>query len=285
MQRFFDLDFSERHVFSDEKALSVEDKRFLDMVEQATVLHDGHYEVCLPILPLNCQVTALWQSNDWRASRRNSLIPHTNRSTAVLWMTSSLRDMLATFQMTNYDVMMACCGICLIMVFCTPGRRNFVLFWMRRQDLREHHSMTVCCQDQISPTIWLVFCYALDRNLWQWWQTLSVCSIKSECLIQNVIYSVSCGGPTETQAVMWLSAACTLTSSELPAPLQLHLMHCVRLPWTMLLSSVQMPWIQSLSPSMWMIAWRLWQLWKRPCHCRLNFDLSLKREDSVWLVG
>ena len=33
MQLFFDLDFSERQVFSDEKALSVEDKRFLDMVE------------------------------------------------------------------------------------------------------------------------------------------------------------------------------------------------------------------------------------------------------------
>ena len=49
MQRFFDLDFSERQVFSDEKALSVEDKCFLDTVEQATVLHDGHYEVCLPL--------------------------------------------------------------------------------------------------------------------------------------------------------------------------------------------------------------------------------------------
>ena len=60
MQWFFDLDFSERQVFSDKKALSVEDKRFLDMVEQATVLHDGHYEVCLPLrdpfscLPNNC---------------------------------------------------------------------------------------------------------------------------------------------------------------------------------------------------------------------------------------
>ena len=49
MQRFFDLDFSERQVSSDEKALSIVDKRFLDMVEQATVLHDGHYEMCLPL--------------------------------------------------------------------------------------------------------------------------------------------------------------------------------------------------------------------------------------------
>ena len=120
----------------------------------------SHWE----ILPLDCQITALWQSNDWRASRRNFLIPHINRGTAVLWTTSSSRAMLAAFQMMNYDVMMACCGICLIMVFCTPGRRNLVLFWMRQHALREHQSMTLCCQDQISPTIWLVFCYALDRN-------------------------------------------------------------------------------------------------------------------------
>ena len=47
----------------------------------------------------------------------------------------------------------------------------------------------------------------------------------------------------------------------------------------------QVPWIQFLSPSMWMIAWRLWQLCQRPCHYGLNLYLSLKREDSVWLVG
>ena len=36
MQWFFDLNFSDRHVFSDKKTLSVEDKHFMDMVEQAT---------------------------------------------------------------------------------------------------------------------------------------------------------------------------------------------------------------------------------------------------------
>ena len=47
MQRFFNIDFSERQVFSGEKALPR--KPFWNMVEQATVLQDGHYEVCLPL--------------------------------------------------------------------------------------------------------------------------------------------------------------------------------------------------------------------------------------------
>ena len=35
--------------------------------------------------------------------------------------------------------------------------------------------------------------------------------MKSECLIENVIYPVSCGGPRGTQAEMSSSAACTHT--------------------------------------------------------------------------
>ena len=49
MQQYFKQDFSERHVFTTEKALSVEDRRFLEMVDQGTVLHEGHYEICLPL--------------------------------------------------------------------------------------------------------------------------------------------------------------------------------------------------------------------------------------------
>ena len=49
LQKFFNLDFSDQYVFSDEKALSVEDKQFLDMVETQTVLKEGHYEICLPL--------------------------------------------------------------------------------------------------------------------------------------------------------------------------------------------------------------------------------------------
>ena len=49
LQRFFNQDFSERHVFTDDKALSVEDSQFLEMVERQTSLKDGHYEICLPL--------------------------------------------------------------------------------------------------------------------------------------------------------------------------------------------------------------------------------------------
>ena len=49
LQRFFNQDFCDRHVFGEEKDLSVEDRRFMKMVESQTVLRDGHYEVCLPL--------------------------------------------------------------------------------------------------------------------------------------------------------------------------------------------------------------------------------------------
>ena len=49
IQKFFSLDFSEQFVFSGEKALSVEDKKFMEMVNRETILRDGHYQVCLPL--------------------------------------------------------------------------------------------------------------------------------------------------------------------------------------------------------------------------------------------
>ena len=49
MQQFFRQDFSERHMFTNEMALSVEDKRFLEMVDKGIVLREGHYEICLPL--------------------------------------------------------------------------------------------------------------------------------------------------------------------------------------------------------------------------------------------
>ena len=49
LQKFFSLDFSEQFVFSGEKALSVEDKKFKEMVNCETILRDGHYQVCLPL--------------------------------------------------------------------------------------------------------------------------------------------------------------------------------------------------------------------------------------------
>ena len=49
LQKFSSLDFSEQFVFSGEKALSVEDKRFMEMVNRETVLQDGHYQVCIPL--------------------------------------------------------------------------------------------------------------------------------------------------------------------------------------------------------------------------------------------
>ena len=49
LQKFFSLDFSEQFVFSGEKALSVEDKKFMEMVNRETILRDGHYQVCLPL--------------------------------------------------------------------------------------------------------------------------------------------------------------------------------------------------------------------------------------------
>ena len=49
LQKFLSLDFSEQFVFSGEKALSVEDKKFMEMVNHETILRDGHYQVCLPL--------------------------------------------------------------------------------------------------------------------------------------------------------------------------------------------------------------------------------------------
>ena len=49
VQRYFDMDFSDHQIFSDEKALSVEDQQFLSLMEQQTTLHQGHYEICLPL--------------------------------------------------------------------------------------------------------------------------------------------------------------------------------------------------------------------------------------------
>ena len=45
VQWFSTLDFRERQVFLNENASLVEDKRFLGMVEQDTIVHDGHYEI------------------------------------------------------------------------------------------------------------------------------------------------------------------------------------------------------------------------------------------------
>ena len=47
--KFFNLDFSERHVSATGKGLSVEDRRFLDLVGDRSSLVDGHYEICLPL--------------------------------------------------------------------------------------------------------------------------------------------------------------------------------------------------------------------------------------------
>ena len=49
LNRFFNLDFSENHVFAEGKGLSVEDRQFLRMTEEWTVFLDGHYEVNLPL--------------------------------------------------------------------------------------------------------------------------------------------------------------------------------------------------------------------------------------------
>ena len=49
VQRYFDMDFSDHQIFSDEKALSVEDQQFFSLMEQQTTLHQGHYEICLPL--------------------------------------------------------------------------------------------------------------------------------------------------------------------------------------------------------------------------------------------
>ena len=49
LQKFFNLDFSDQYVFLGEKALSVEDKQFIDMFETQTVLKEGYYEICLPL--------------------------------------------------------------------------------------------------------------------------------------------------------------------------------------------------------------------------------------------
>ena len=49
LQRFFNQDFSERHVFPDDKAFSVEYSQFLEMVDRQTSLKDGHYEIYLPL--------------------------------------------------------------------------------------------------------------------------------------------------------------------------------------------------------------------------------------------
>ena len=43
------MDFSDHQIFSDEKALSVEDQQLLSLMEQQTTLHQGHYEICLPL--------------------------------------------------------------------------------------------------------------------------------------------------------------------------------------------------------------------------------------------
>ena len=49
LNRFFNLDFSENHVFAEGKGLSVKDRQFLRMTEEGTVFRDGHYEVNLPL--------------------------------------------------------------------------------------------------------------------------------------------------------------------------------------------------------------------------------------------
>ena len=49
MQWFFNVAFSERQVFSGEKTLPLDHKRFWNMVGQATAQQDGHCEVCLPL--------------------------------------------------------------------------------------------------------------------------------------------------------------------------------------------------------------------------------------------
>ena len=44
------MDFSNHKISSDEKAMSMENQQFLSLMEQQTTLHQGHYEICLPLL-------------------------------------------------------------------------------------------------------------------------------------------------------------------------------------------------------------------------------------------
>ena len=109
--------------------------------------------------------------------------------------------------------------------------------------------------------------------------------MRSGCPIHSVIYFVSCGGPMETQAMMWPGAACTLTALELSASLNCVLYVALACFGQCHWVQFQILWIQSSSLSMWMITWRLWQQWMRSYHFRLRSDPWHKREDSVWLIG
>ena len=66
LNRFFNLDFRENHVFAEGKGLSIEDQQLLRMTEEGTVFCDGYYEVNLPLwnptvsVPNNQALSVQW---------------------------------------------------------------------------------------------------------------------------------------------------------------------------------------------------------------------------------
>ena len=80
VQRYFDMDFSDHQIFSNEKAMSVEDQQFLSLMEQQTTLHQDHYEICLPLrdnsvpFPNNRPLALKFRSSDIFKSKYVSFV-------------------------------------------------------------------------------------------------------------------------------------------------------------------------------------------------------------------
>ena len=114
LQKFFSLDFSKQFVFSGEKALSVEDKKFMEMVNRETILQDGITRSAFPweMYRLLCPTIVPWLSNAWKDSKRSSSpTVFFGTFTPTSLMTSLSRAMWAKFPMKTFLVRMEECGV------------------------------------------------------------------------------------------------------------------------------------------------------------------------------
>ena len=282
LQKFSNLDFSDQYVFSDEKAVSVEDKQFIDMVETQTVLKEGHYEICLPLrdssvpLPNNRALAFQRLKGLKRKFRSNDVFQrkYTEFSddlfvkghASPVPIEDLSRDDGKVWYLPHHGVM-------------HPRKKKLrvVLDASARFGGTSLNDQLLSGPDCSSTLI--------GRNVSPLWPTCSACFIRSRYLWTRGIFCGFCGGLAVMLTRTSLSVECMLTFLEQPALLLWQSLHYAKQHWTMLQVSVPWQWKLSIAHFMWMIVSDLFTVWRRPLIFLLNCELWRRKVGSAWLSG
>ena len=275
LQKFFSLDFSEQFVFSGEKALSVEDKKFMEMVNRETILRDGHYQVCLPLrdastpMPNNRSLALQrlkglkkkFQSNKAFRKKYTDFIDDLFVKGHVSQVPDEdlSREDGRVWYLPHHGVM-------------PTARTNWGLCSTLRPGLLAAPSMITCYRGRILAVAWLVFWSAFGRSLLHSWQIWNVCFIRWRFqLINGTCWGFSGGLQVMLTRKLW-NVGCMLIYLEQRAHPQSQSLLCERQLWTTPVASVQRLWRQYNARSMLMIACALLPLSRRLFPSHLSFE-------------